>query len=63
MPPQITPSAEKNFHSSVDAILKNWTALQLAVSQGAGGPQSKAIADWMVEAVVQWFSENEKLEP
>ena len=63
MPPNNTSNSGQTFHASVDAILKNWTALQLAVSQGAGGTQSKAIADWMVDAVVQWFSENENLEP
>ena len=62
MPPESTSSANRYFHISCDAILKNWTALQLAVSQGAGGPQSKEIAQWMVDAVVQWFNENENLE-
>ena len=62
MPPQISSNELQNFRNSVDAIFKNWTALQLAVSQGAGGPQSKAIADWMADAVVQWFGENQNLE-
>ena len=51
------------FRTAVDAVLKNWTALQLAVSQGAGGHQSQAIGEWMAGAVVQWFSENQNLEP
>lgn len=51
-----------DFRSAVDVVLQNWTALQLAVSQGAAGPQSAAIAKWMVEATVQWFSENKDLE-
>ena len=63
MSTQNISNSQQNFHTSVQAILKNWTALQLAVSQGSGGPQSKAIAEWMVDAVVQWFSENENLEP
>ena len=63
MPPNNTSNFRQNFHVSVDAIFKNWTALQLAVSQGAGGTQSKEIADWMVDALVQWFNENENLEP
>ena len=62
MPPESTSSANRYFHVSCDAILKNWTALQLAVSQGAGGPQGREIAQWMVDAVVQWFNENENLE-
>ena len=36
--------------------------MQLAVSNEAAGPQSKEIAQWMVDAVVQWFNENENLE-
>lgn len=51
-----------HFHTAVAAVFKNWTALQLAVSQGAAGPQSAAIATWMVEATVQWFAENKDLE-
>lgn len=35
----------------------------MAVSQGAAGAQSSAIANWMVDAVVQWFGENQNLEP
>jgi len=54
---------ERHFRTAVEAILKNWTALQLAVSQGSAGHDSKAIADWMVDATVQWFAENKDLEP
>lgn len=50
------------FHAAVDAVLQNWTALQFAVSQGAGGAQSAAIAKWMVDATVQWFAENKDLD-
>ena len=53
---------EQNFRIAVDAILKNWTALQLAVQQGAAGPHSQAVAAWMVDATVQWFSENKNLD-
>ena len=52
----------KNFHIAVEAIFKNWTALQMAVKQGSAGPQSQAIASWMVEATIQWFYENKNLE-
>lgn len=55
-------SMEK-FHVAVNAIFADWTALQLAVQQGAAGPQSADIAKWMVDAVVQWFSENKNLQP
>lgn len=54
--------SETTFHSAVEAIFQNWSALQLTVSQGAAGPKSKDIAKWMVSATVQWFSENKDLE-
>ena len=55
-------SSENPFHSAVEAVFQNWTALQFAIRQGAAGPQSADIAKWMVSATVQWFSENEDLE-
>jgi len=55
-------SSDNLFHSAVDAVFQNWTALQFAVDQGAAGPQSADIAKWMVSATVQWFSENKNLE-
>ena len=51
------------FRFAVDAILKNWDALQMVVSHGAAGPESAKIAAWMVDATVQWFGENKDLEP
>jgi len=55
-------SSENPFHSAVEAVFQNWTALQFAIRQGAAGPQSADIAKWMVSATVQWFSENKDLE-
>jgi len=55
-------SSENPFHSAVEAVFQNWTALQFAISQGAAGPQSADIAKWMISATVQWFSENKNLE-
>jgi hypothetical protein len=51
-----------HFQDAVSALFQNWTALQLAVEQGAAGPESAAIAQWMVQATVQWFAENKNLE-
>ena len=62
MPPESAYSPTRYFHISCDAILKNWSALKLAVSNEAGGSQTNEIAQWMVDAVVQWFNENENLE-
>ena len=43
--------------------MKNWTALQMLVSNSAAGQQSQAIADWLVEVTVQWFKDNANLTP
>ena len=50
------------FRMAVEAILKNWSALQMVVTQGAAGPESANIAAWMVDATVQWFGENKDLQ-
>ena len=55
-------SSDNLFHSAVDAVFQNWTALQFAVDQAAAGPQSADIAKWMASATVQWFCENKNLE-
>ena len=55
--------SDLRFKFAVDAILKNWTALQMAVAQAAAGPESANIASWMSDATVQWFSENKDLAP
>lgn len=49
------------FRASIDAIFKNWPALQLLVTNQAAGPQSAEIAEWMITATEQWFSENQNL--
>ena len=54
--------SDQRFKAAVEAILKNWTALQMAVAQNAAGAESKAIAAWMPEATTQWFSENKDLQ-
>ena len=48
------------FYGAVAAVLKGWTALQIAVSQSFGGFHSKAKAEWLVSATEQWFQENSK---
>jgi len=47
------------FSTAVQAVLNNWTALQLAVQHQTGGPESKAIADWMVTVTEDFFYEND----
>ncbi|XP_045112086.1 pre-rRNA-processing protein TSR2 homolog isoform X2 [Portunus trituberculatus] len=50
------------FKKAVQITLSNWPALQFAVQQQAGGPQSAAIAEWMVGVTEQYFYDNEDLE-
>jgi len=33
----------------------------LAISQGSGGAHSSAFGAWLVQALAQWFSENQNL--
>jgi len=54
-------SRERYFRTAVEAILKNWTALQLAVHQASAGRDSQAIADWLVDAACHWVSSNRDL--
>ena len=54
----MTSLRETYFRTAVTAILKNWTALQLAVAQGSAGADSRAIAEWLVEATLHWFASN-----
>ena len=55
-------SGLKYFKVAIDAIFKNWTALQMLVKQGAGGPQSREKAEWMTGVTENWFYENKDLE-
>merc|ERR1711928_42928 len=45
----------------VQTVLNNWTALQLAVQHQMGGPESKAIAEWMVSVIEDFFYENDNV--
>eukprot|EP00090_Calanus_glacialis_P032668 TRINITY_DN54137_c0_g1_i1.p1 TRINITY_DN54137_c0_g1~~TRINITY_DN54137_c0_g1_i1.p1 ORF type:complete len:178 (+),score=54.99 TRINITY_DN54137_c0_g1_i1:36-536(+) len=50
------------FSHAIDAIFKNWSALQLAVAHQSGGPQSKEKAEWLVGATESWFYQNKDLQ-
>ncbi|KAL3851702.1 hypothetical protein ACJMK2_015429 [Sinanodonta woodiana] len=50
------------FQTAVENVLNGWTVLQLAVSHGFGGAESREKASWMVYAVDQWFQENKSIE-
>ena len=55
-------SGLKYFKAAIDAIFKNWEALQMLVKDMAGGPQSREKAEWMVGVLENWFYENKDLE-
>ncbi|XP_062494810.1 pre-rRNA-processing protein TSR2 homolog [Pezoporus occidentalis] len=57
------PSAEERalLERGVRAVLSGWAALQLAVAQGFGGPQSPEKAAWLVGAVLEFLSQNPEL--
>ncbi|KAK3743547.1 hypothetical protein RRG08_027414 [Elysia crispata] len=50
------------FSFALSRILDSWTALQLAVQQSFGGPESAEKARWMIHAIETWFLENQGLE-
>lgn len=51
---------ERHFSTAVDAILRNWVALQLTINHsGTNGLQFNS---WLKESLVNWFKENENLE-
>ncbi|XP_044299407.1 pre-rRNA-processing protein TSR2 homolog [Varanus komodoensis] len=60
-----TPRKETRglFSQAVEAVLGTWPVLQIAVENGFGGVYSQEKAEWMVEAVEQYFQSNADLEP
>ncbi|XP_022302310.2 pre-rRNA-processing protein TSR2 homolog [Crassostrea virginica] len=50
------------FPAAVATVFDSWTVLQLAVTQGFGGAESREKAEWMITAVDQWFRENKDIE-
>ncbi|XP_018608497.1 pre-rRNA-processing protein TSR2 homolog [Scleropages formosus] len=55
-------SARELFAESVRAVLETWPVLQIAVDNGFGGFYSQQKADWLVDAVQQFFQENADLQ-
>ncbi|GAB1598151.1 pre-rRNA-processing protein TSR2 homolog isoform X1 [Argonauta hians] len=51
------------FQTAVDKLLSSWTVLQLAVTHGFGGSESKEKAAWLPFAIDTWFKENNNLDP
>lgn len=51
-------AARPGFEEGAAIIFRRWTALQLAVEQGWGGPDSAAKADAFIRDVIGWFYDN-----
>ncbi|XP_071784188.1 pre-rRNA-processing protein TSR2 homolog [Asterias amurensis] len=51
------------FYRSISSIFDGWTVLQLAVHHGYGGIHGREKASWMVDAVYNWFQDNDGIEP
>ncbi|XP_048872800.1 pre-rRNA-processing protein TSR2 homolog isoform X2 [Brienomyrus brachyistius] len=56
------PSTRDVFTEALRAVLETWPVLQIAVDNGFGGVYSKQKADWMVDAVQQYFQQNDDLQ-
>ncbi|XP_029974712.1 pre-rRNA-processing protein TSR2 homolog [Salarias fasciatus] len=50
------------FKEGVRAVLHTWPVLQIAVDNGFGGMYGQQKADWMVDAVQQYFHDNADLD-
>ncbi|XP_076055320.1 pre-rRNA-processing protein TSR2 homolog [Oratosquilla oratoria] len=50
------------FKTVVASLLNNWDAIQFAVQHRTGGPQSKEIAEWLIDVTENYFYDNEELE-
>ncbi|KAG7332706.1 hypothetical protein KOW79_004540 [Hemibagrus wyckioides] len=58
----LVSSPREVFSEAVRAVLETWPVLQIAVDNGFGGVYSQQKADWMVDAVQQYFHDNSDLE-
>lgn len=56
-------SAREAFLHAVTVLLSTWPVLQIAVDNGFGGAHSQQKAEWMVDVVQKYFSENSDLVP
>ncbi|KAK7145599.1 hypothetical protein R3I93_013362 [Phoxinus phoxinus] len=57
----LTSSTRELFSEAVRAVLETWPVLQIAVDNGFGGAYSQQKAEWMVDALQQYFNDNDEL--
>ncbi|NP_001089467.1 uncharacterized protein LOC734518 [Xenopus laevis] len=50
------------FSEAIKAVLGSWPVLQIAVENGFGGSHSQEKAEWMADAIDQYFNSNADLE-
>ncbi|XP_043101922.1 pre-rRNA-processing protein TSR2 homolog [Puntigrus tetrazona] len=58
----LTSSTREVFGEAVRAVLETWPVLQIAVDNGFGGAYSQQKAEWMADALQQYFMENDELQ-
>ncbi|KTG46642.1 hypothetical protein cypCar_00009529 [Cyprinus carpio] len=58
----LVSSTRELFAEAVRAVLETWPVLQIAVDNGFGGAHSQQKAEWMVEALQQYFIDNDELQ-
>ncbi|XP_058641064.1 pre-rRNA-processing protein TSR2 homolog [Onychostoma macrolepis] len=58
----LTSSTRELFSEAVRAVLETWPVLQIAVDNGFGGAYSQQKAEWMVDALQQYFTDNDELQ-
>jgi len=59
----MTTSQLPFFKTAIEAIFRNWSGLQFALSQGAGGPEGQAKEAWLMSTAETWFYENQGIIP
>ncbi|XP_076336537.1 pre-rRNA-processing protein TSR2 homolog isoform X2 [Tachypleus tridentatus] len=52
-------ASENVFHAAVRTVFTNWTALQLAIQHGMGGPYAREKERWLADVAVQYFHDND----
>ncbi|XP_016392776.1 pre-rRNA-processing protein TSR2 homolog isoform X1 [Sinocyclocheilus rhinocerous] len=58
----LASSTRELFTEAVRAVLETWPVLQIAVDNGFGGAYSQQKAEWMVDALRQYFIDNDELQ-
>lgn len=51
---------DRHFSTALDAILRNWVALQLSLSHS--GVNAAQFNPWLNQSITQWFKDNQNLE-